>query len=101
MVGCATTVVNLYFLTRTTSKENVATCIAGFGLATLLVDVTFVSIGFGLNGALETFVSQASGRTNYALCSEYLHRSRVIVTLYFLVVIGVLRHAESIILGLG
>ena len=67
----------------------------------LLVDVIFASIGVGLNSALETFVSQASGQKNYALCSEYLHRSRFLVTLYFLVSMAILQHADSIILSLG
>lgn len=67
----------------------------------LLMDVFFVSIGFGLNGALETFVSQASGQKNYKLCSEYLHRSRIIVIAYFFIAMSILQHAESILLWLG
>jgi len=93
MVGCATAVVNLYFLTKSAHKDNVTTVIAGFGLAMLLVDVIFTSIGYGLNGALETFVSQASGQKNYRLCSEYLHRSRFLIILYFVIAISILQHA--------
>lgn len=67
----------------------------------LLVDMVFVSIGFGINGALETFVSQASGLKNYKQCSDYLYKSRLIVTIYFLMSLVVLLNAESILLWIG
>ena len=53
-MGCATGIINLYYLA---SKEKDKALIAGFGLGSLLLDIFFMSLGFGLNGALETFVS--------------------------------------------
>ena len=50
---------NLYYLAN--GKEKDHALIAGFGLGNLLMNAIFVSSGFGLNGALETFVSQAYG----------------------------------------
>lgn len=54
-LGCATSVVNLYYFSLSTNHSQ--TSIAGFGLGQVLIDVIFVALGFGLNGALETFVS--------------------------------------------
>jgi MATE family multidrug resistance protein len=39
---------------------------------------------FGLNGALETLVSQAYGAKDLRLCGIYLNRGRFINTLVFL-----------------
>ena len=98
-MGCATAVINLYYLAL--GNKNDQSVIAGYGLASLLMDVIFASFGIGLNGALETFVSQASGQKNYKLCSVYLHRSRIMVTLTFIVSYSILLRSESILLFLG
>lgn len=98
MIGCATGVINLYYLAH--GKDADSTIIAGFGLGCLLLDVAFVSFGFGLNGALETFVSQSFGQGNHHLCSVYLHRSRVVVTLCFVVTFFLLQYSEAVLLYL-
>ena len=46
---------NLYYLANGETKDDAI--IAGFGLGNLLMNAVFISFGFGLNGALETFVS--------------------------------------------
>ena len=55
----------------------------------------------GMNGALETLVSQAFGYGNITLCGVYLNRARVVGTLIFIPCVVLLIFAESILLKLG
>lgn len=61
--------------------EDKADLIAGFGAAVMIANVCFNSIVIGLNGALETLVSQAYGAKDYEMCGVLLHRSRVVLAL--------------------
>lgn len=95
---CSNQIISLYFLSK--GKDADAALIAGFGLGNFLLNAMFMSLAFGLNGALETFVSQAYGRRNLRLCSSYLHRSRVVVTICFILTFAILSNAERILLAL-
>ena len=56
---CATAVglINVYFMGNQTDSA----LIAGVGMGSMLINVCFFAVGQGLNGAIETFVSQANG----------------------------------------
>ena len=49
----------------------------GFSLGFLLMEA-MMTIVFGMNGAMETFVAQAHGAGQTALCGVYLNRAFVI-----------------------
>lgn len=61
--------------------ENKADLIAGYGLAINIANVCFNSMAIGLNGALETLVSQAYGAKDFKSCGMFLYRSRVALTI--------------------
>mmetsp|Transcript_2104 Transcript_2104/g.2678 ORF Transcript_2104/g.2678 Transcript_2104/m.2678 type:complete len:82 (-) Transcript_2104:48-293(-) len=46
---------------------NDSVALAGVGLGNMMLNVTTVSIGVGLNGAIDTLVSQAFGDKEYYL----------------------------------
>lgn len=94
---CSTQIINLYYLAGGQEKIDPA-LIAGFGLGNFLLNAMFMSFAFGLNGALETFVSQAYGQNNLKLCSSYLHRSRVVVTITFILTFSILANSKSILI---
>ena len=54
---------------------------AGVGLGGMLLNVCFFAVGQGLNGTIETFVSQANGAGHLQMCGVILNRARCIVTL--------------------
>lgn len=75
--------------------------IAGYGIGNFLFNALFTSVAFGLNGALETFVSQAFGSNKLELCSSYLHRSRLLVTVLFVITFVVLIRMEKFLVKVG
>ena len=77
--------------------DNFADLIAGFGIGTFFVNLLFNSISFGLNGALETLVSQAYGAKDIEMCAVYLHRSRLVLLMFLIPCIGLLANTEKIL----
>ena len=75
--------------------------LAGIGLGNTTLNILCLSIVMGMNGALETLVSQAFGYGNIALSGVYLNRARVIGTLTFIPCAILLMFAESLLLKLG
>ena len=75
--------------------------LAGVGLGNTTLNIMCLSICMGMNGALETLVSQAFGYGNITLCGVYLNRARVIGTLTFIPCAILLLFAEPILLKLG
>ena len=55
----------------------------------------------GLNGAIDTLVSQANGEKEYYLCGCYLNRGRIIQALFFLLEAGILMFTKEGLLALG
>lgn len=62
-------------------KSNDVYLNAGVGMGNMLMNVVSFSIYFGVNGAMETLVSQSYGQQNYKMCGIYLNNGRVICTL--------------------
>ena len=51
--------------------------LGGVGLGNMMISITWMSIGMGLNGAIDTLVSQAYGDKQYYLWGCYLNRGRI------------------------
>ena len=62
-------------------KEEV---LAGVGMANMYINVTCLSLLFGMNMVLSTIGSQAFGFGDLRLCGIYLNHSRIIMTIVFL-----------------
>ena len=56
--------------------------LAGVGLGNLMINITAISVAMGLNGAIDTLVSQAFGDKEYYLWGCYLNRGRVIQLIF-------------------
>jgi len=80
---------------------NDATLLAGVGMGNLIVSVFGISLFIGLNGALETLVSQAYGNRNLKLCGIYLNRGRFMLLLLNIPIVYILCNAEAILLLLN
>ena len=74
-----------------------ADVIAGFGIGTVVTNVFFSSIAFGLNGALETLVSQAYGAMDFDMCAVYLHRSRLVLLIALIPCSALLLNTERML----
>ena len=74
---------NIYFV----GHQDDPNLLAGVGLGNMLLNVCMFAVSQGLNGTIETFVSQAYGAGESRMCGVYLNRSRIIV---FLVLVPVL-----------
>jgi Na+-driven multidrug efflux pump len=59
------------------------------------------SVVVGLNGALETLVSQAYGAKNYDQCGVYLNRGRIVLLITFSLVFVILSHTEVILVAIN
>jgi Na+-driven multidrug efflux pump len=55
----------------------------------------------GINSTLNTLVSQSYGLGNYKLCGIYLNRSRILVTMTYVPLLGLLLKADAIFSTLG
>ena len=80
---------------------NDATKMAGVGMGNTLLNMTGLSLASGLNGALETLVSQAYGAGDYKLCGTYLNRSRAVILIFFIPVTVFLMKCEDILISIG
>ena len=75
--------------------------LAGLGLGTCLLECLTLYIIMGMNGALETLVSQAYGANQLVLCGVYLNRARVINTILFIPLVSILLFTRQILTLLG
>jgi Na+-driven multidrug efflux pump len=79
-VGLVVEVINSIFVGHL-GKEEV---LAGVGMANMYINVTCLSLLFGMNMVLSTIGSQAFGFGDLRLCGIYLNHSRIIMTIVFL-----------------
>ena len=70
-------------------------------MGSLLSNLLFNSVAFGLNGSLETLVSQAYGAIDFEMCAVYLHRSRLVLVVFLIPCSVILLHSEQLLLMLG
>ena len=75
--------------------------LAGVGLGQSLLWSLTLYIIVGMNGALETLVSQAFGANQLKLCGVYLNRARVINTAISLPLMGVMFFTKPILSVFG
>lgn len=75
--------------------------IAGVGLGTLYVNIFCQSIILGLNGALQTLVSQSFGAGNIRECGIILNRGRIVAFLAFIPIVIILCLCEPFMLAVG
>ena len=75
--------------------------LAGLGMGNVLISAICLAFSFGLNGTLESKVSQSYGSEEYEMCGVWLNRGRMINT-FLMVPIGVLfMFTEQIMLFIG
>ena len=91
-----TIVTNIVFAGR----FNDAAKLAGVGLGITITHILCLSILMGMNGALETLVSQAFGFGNLNLCGQYLNRARILTSIAFIPLAMILIWSETILLKL-
>ena len=82
-------------------RFNDAAKLAGVGLGSSTNEILCMSLVVGLNGALETLVSQAYGYGNLHLCGVCLNRGRLIGTCLFIPIMVLLLFSETVLLKLG
>jgi MATE family multidrug resistance protein len=75
--------------------------LAGVGLGNLIINMFGVAIIVGMNGALETLVSQAYGSGNLYMAGVYLNRGRFIVAISFVPIFLILNSGETILVSIG
>lgn len=71
------------------------------GLGNMLINVICFSIAFGLNGAIDTLVSQSFGDKEYYLWGCYLNRGRIFQTILFIPEMILLLFAKPILIYFG
>ena len=75
--------------------------LAGIGLGNMVLNLVPYALLFGVNTALETFVSQAYGRQDLRECGLYLHRSMLIICCIFVPVAISMFYASNVLISLG
>ena len=80
---------------------NSAAKLAGVGLATTLLSVVIFTPFLGMNGAVETLVSQAYGAGQLRLCGIYLNRGRLINTIILVPLLVMLYFCRELLEALG
>ena len=74
---------------------------ASVGLGAMIMNVFCLSIGMGLNNALDTLVSQAFGNGQFELCGLYLNRARIVNLFVIVPIIVVLVFTEELLVAFG
>lgn len=70
-------------------------------MGNMLINVICFAITYGLNGALETLISQSYGYGMYKMCGIYLNRGRAVVTAVFLFIAMLLLASDKILISIG
>jgi len=74
--------------------------IGGVGMGNMLINVLCFAVIWGLNGALETLVSQANGFKKYKLCGTYLNRGRMISSAVMIPLIIIFALSDKILIAI-
>ena len=56
---------------------------AGIGMGAMIMNMVGNAVMVGLNGAVETLVSQSYGADNLRQCGVYLNRGRLVIMIAF------------------
>ena len=73
---------------------------AGIGMGNVLIGTFFMAFCFGLNGTLESKVSQAYGSKNFEMCGVWLNRGRIINTLIMLPIMILFALSEKMLVAI-
>ena len=90
-------ILNLYFATKLGDPE----IMIGITMQTVLADILITFTLVGMNGALETLVSQAHGADNLGLCGVVYYRGWMINTVITVPLIIILLFSRSILEAFG
>ena len=74
---------------------------AGVGMGNMLLNVFVFATCQGLNGALESLVSQSYGFKRYEQCGIYLNRGRLIVTAVQIPIFIFLAFSDTLLIAIG
>jgi Na+-driven multidrug efflux pump len=89
--------INTYFV----GHLNDPRMLAGAGMGNIIISMICLSVFLGMNGALETFISQAIGSGNLQLCATYLNKGRILVFLAFIPITFLLFNIDKILVSMG
>ena len=82
-------------------RLNDVSLLAGVGLATTTYLIFCIMVLIGINGAIETLVSQAYGYGQLRLCGVHFNRGRLVLTAIFIPLAILLSFSEPILLMIG
>ena len=88
--------VNTYFI----GNLNEPVLLAGVGMGNMLINVLCFAVVQGLNGALETLVSQAYGAGKYEACGIYLNRGKLVASMIMIPLVIIYIYSEDILVAL-
>uniref|UniRef100_A0A7S3CJI4 Multidrug and toxin extrusion protein n=1 Tax=Strombidium rassoulzadegani TaxID=1082188 RepID=A0A7S3CJI4_9SPIT len=104
----AVQLINTYFIGHT----NDATLIAGVGMGNMLINVLAFAVMQGLNGALETLISQSYGASQNAengeryrkkmrqMCGTFYNRGRYVVTVIMVPIVLIFVYSDKILIAI-
>ena len=87
---------NTYFV----GNLNEPALLAGVGMGNMLINVLCFAVIQGLNGALETLVSQSYGAREYEACGIFLNRGKVVATIIMIPIIIIYIFSDKILIAL-
>jgi len=87
----------LYFI----GQNGTGLTIAGVGMGMMLINVICFAFCFGMNGTLETFISQSNGAKNFYMCGAWFNKGRCILTVIFVPIAIIFYFADSILISLA
>ena len=87
---------NTYFV----GNLNDPALLAGVGMGNMLINVLIFAVCQGLNGALETLVSQSFGAQKFEACGIYLNRGKIICTMLFIPIVLIFIFSDKILIAL-
>ena len=87
---------NTYFV----GNLNEPRLLAGVGMGNMLINVLCFAVTQGLNGALETLVSQSYGARKFEACGIYLNRGKVVSTMIMIPIVIIYLLSDKILIAL-
>lgn len=70
-------------------------------MGAMVSNMVAMSAFIGFNMGLDTLISQAAGAGNLELCGVLVHRARVVLSLLFIPIMGILANMKNILISLG
>ncbi|CDW88276.1 na+-driven multidrug efflux pump [Stylonychia lemnae] len=75
--------------------------VAGVGLGTTFINVVYLAVCLGLNGVLQSLISQSIGAGNYRQSGIYVNRGRLIITIWCPIAIFLSFFLEDTLIAIG